>query len=175
MPLPTISTPSPRNACSARPASMCARGSRSLRNELHHRDVRVREHQLQRDEHAVVEATLGILTTAKCRTVEQAGDSAGQCRIARRRVAQFIGVRRKAVIVVNQRGACGRGHAEGRLQPVAGNRTMAVGLAGSVAAMPLKIGHCIPGVPRIPLHEEAGPAPWGRTGSAWFGWPLLSG
>ena len=125
--------------------------------QLNHRDIRLREHQLQRNEQAMVEAALRIHPGGLAALVEQRGHPLGQRRLAGSRVAQLVGVRRKAVIVVDQLGAGRTGHAERRFQPVRrdhddGARPLGqrVGHAAQV------LGHAVPRGRRVPVHEEAG-------------------
>src|SRR5690606_17659334 len=127
----------------------------ALQRQLDDRDIRRREHELQRDEHAMVEAALRVYPGRQTGGAEQLTGALRQCGMARRRIGQLIGMRREAVIIVDQLRMTVAGHRKAVIQPVGGHQYDRLGPRRQGFGDTAEKGpQNIPGIRRLPVHEE---------------------
>ncbi len=129
----------------------------SLQRQLDNRKVGLGQGDLERDEHAVIIAALGVLPRWDAGALKQVTHALRQVRRAGRVEAELIGVRRKAGIVIDQRRLGRRPDRKHRLLPVTGDHQDRFRLDRHGRHQGLEPSrHPIPGMGRRPFHEEAG-------------------
>ena len=158
MPLPTISTPVVAQRLERAAGCEMRFGIEiAPQRQLHDRNVGRRGDQQERHEHAVIEAARRVGMRRQPRSLEQVNHARGERRIARCRIAELVGVFRKAGIVEDQRRLRARGDGKIPLEPMRRDqqdRTRPLGQRRKDAAQERL--HRRPDARRIPLHEEAG-------------------
>ena len=137
---------------------MVSRVQAFQQRELQYRNVGIGKRHFQRNEGSVIVAPLRVLYGCKTGLFQQDAHLSGQFRRAGRRVFQFVGVRGKALVIVDHARLGGAAHAGLLLLPMRRdqhNRLRFFRQASGDAAQ--KIRHSVPGVSRVPLHEKARP------------------
>ena len=95
--------------------------------QLHHGNIRLGVHQLQRHEHAVVKAAAVIEVRRKPRTDQGALHITGQGGLAGCRICNVVGLLRKAAVVIDQLRAGGAGNARFAGFPVGADQQNGLG------------------------------------------------
>ena len=132
-----------------------------LQGQLHDGNIGGGPHQLAGDEDAVVETTCIIPARGEPARSEQVRHLCRQRGRARRGVGKLIGVRRKAIVIVDELGVRRGGDAEGSTLPLRGNDHDGLGHSGQTAIRPPSQRTIAFQVSGGFQSMTQGPAPWG--------------
>ena len=147
-----------RHQCAADLDVLCGIHAGQQR-DLHDRHIGVRKGDFQRDEDAMIEAALAVVFPRNTRSPKQLRNARGNLGRPGSRKLDLIGVRRKAVVIVKQRRRRIVLDGDNVLFPMAGNHHQRFWpRSRHLGHVPQIVGHPGPGIRRIPIHKETGPA-----------------